>query len=227
MKKEVREVLEKPFPAEVIKQRDGSYGRKLDYVEGHAVIQRLTESLDGEWSFEVQSYQVFEEEVVVLGKLVTNGIVKSQFGSSSITRAKDTGKPVSIGDDIKAAATDALKKCATLMGVALYLYNGNGMVSSGATRNSQAEAKTQDGVYCGAGGNLPSGAGGATASQDKGNGRLSNRQLNFILKLGKALNWTSKQVNEECVKAFNVKLDFLSVKEASAFIDILKAKAGN
>jgi recombination DNA repair RAD52 pathway protein len=117
MKKELREVLEKPFPAEVIKQRDGSYGRKLDYVEGHAVIQRLTESFDGEWSFEVQSYQVFEEEVVVLGKLVTNGIVKSQFGSSSITRAKETGKPVSIGDDIKAAATDALKKCATLMGV--------------------------------------------------------------------------------------------------------------
>jgi hypothetical protein len=224
MKKELREVLEKPFPAEVIKQRDGSYGRKLDYVEGHAVIQRLTESFDGEWSFEVQSYQVFEEEVVVLGKLVTNGIVKSQFGSSSITRAKETGKPVSIGDDIKAAATDALKKCATLMGVALYLYNGNGVVSSGAAKNPQTEA---NGVYCGAGsGNLPSGGSGAgTSSQEKGNGRISTRQLNFVLKLGKNIGWTSKELNEEALKAFGVKLDFLSVKEASAFIDILKAKA--
>jgi hypothetical protein len=32
-------------------------------------------------------------------------------------------------------------------------------------------------------------------------------------------------LNEEALKAFGVKLDFLSVKEASAFIDILKAKA--
>ena len=38
MKKEVREILEKPFAPEAIKQREGSYGRKLDDVEGHAVI---------------------------------------------------------------------------------------------------------------------------------------------------------------------------------------------
>ena len=223
MKKEVREILEKPFPPEAIKKREGSYGRQLDYVEGHTVIQRLTDAFDGDWSFEVQSYQVLDEEVVVLGKLTANGITKSQFGSSSITRAKESGKPVSIGDDIKAAATDALKKCATLLGVALYLYNGNGVVSSGAAKNPQTET---NGVYCGAGsGNLPSSAGGATPSQEKGNGRISTRQLNFVLKLGKNIGWTSKELNDEAVKAFGVKLDFLSLKEASAFIDILKAKA--
>ena len=225
MKREVREVLEKPFPPEVIKQREGSYGRQLDYVEGHTVIQRLTDAFDGDWSFEIQSYQILDEEVVVLGRLVANGIVqKSQFGSSSITRTRETGKPVSIGDDIKAAATDALKKCATLLGVALYLYNGNGAVSSGAAKNPQTET---NGVYCGAGSNnLPSGGSGAgTSSQEKGNGRISTRQLNFVLKLGKNIGWTSKELNDEAVKAFGVKLDFLSVKEASAFIDILKAKA--
>jgi hypothetical protein len=150
MKKEIRQVLEAPFPPEVIKQREGSHRRKLDYVEGHAVIQRLSEAFDGDWSFEVVKFEVLDEEVVVLGKLVAYGIVKSQFGLSSISRAGDTGKTVSLGEDIKAAATDALKKCATMLGVALYLYNGGGVVSSGAAKNQPGEAKTQDGVYCSA-----------------------------------------------------------------------------
>jgi hypothetical protein len=195
----------------------------LDYVEAWAVVARLTEAFDGDWSFDIQSYQILDEEVIALGKLAANGLIKSQFGSAAITRAKDTGKAVSLGDDIKTAATDALKKCATLMGVALYLYNGNGVISSGAAKNPQTETT---GVYCGAGSNnLPSGGGGANPSQEKGNGRISTRQLNFVLKLGKNIGWTSKELNDEAVKAFGVKLDFLSVKEASAFIDILKAKA--
>ena len=37
---------------------------------------------------------------------------------------------VSLADDFKAAATDALKKCATQLGVGLYLYKyGNGRLS--------------------------------------------------------------------------------------------------
>ena len=33
-----RELLEKPFAPEQIKQRDGNFGKTLDYVEGHAII---------------------------------------------------------------------------------------------------------------------------------------------------------------------------------------------
>ncbi len=36
-----RELLEKPFDPSQIKQREGNFGKKLDYIEGHAVIQRL------------------------------------------------------------------------------------------------------------------------------------------------------------------------------------------
>ena len=47
-----------------------------------------------------------------------------------------TGKPVSIGDDLKAAATDALKKGASLLGVGLHLYNGTGRTARyGAQRD--------------------------------------------------------------------------------------------
>ena len=41
---------------------------------------------------------------------------------SQVTREKASGALVSLGDDLKAAATDALKKCATFLGVGLHLY---------------------------------------------------------------------------------------------------------
>jgi hypothetical protein len=56
------------------------------------------------------------DEVIVIGQLNAGGIVKSQFGSSRITRAKETGDIISLADDLKAATTDALKKAATLLG---------------------------------------------------------------------------------------------------------------
>src|SRR5437867_10394935 len=94
----------------------------LDYVEGHSVIARLNEALDGAWSFEITHHEVREDEVVVLGKLSAEGIAKMQFGVGQLTREKGTGALVSLGDDLKAAATDALKKCATFLGVGLHLY---------------------------------------------------------------------------------------------------------
>jgi hypothetical protein len=57
--------------------------------------------------------------------LKAGGIVKSQFGSSRITRAKESGDIISPADDLKAAATDALKKAATLLGVGLHLYRND------------------------------------------------------------------------------------------------------
>ncbi len=109
MEKQIRDILEAPFAPEMIKQREGTYGQTLDYVEGWAVIKRLNEAFDGDWTFEIERFEILEDEVVVLGKFSANGIVKSQFGSSSITRAEDTGKPLCLGDDLKGAATDALE----------------------------------------------------------------------------------------------------------------------
>src|SRR5262249_41670986 len=130
-----RETLEKPFAPQQIKRRQGMNGDVLDYIEGCAVIQRLNECFDAEWIFEIQEHHVYDEEVVVLGKLTAQGVSKSQFGKSRITRSKKDNPTISLGDDPKAAATDCLKKCATLFGVGLHLYfdvpatgagNGNG-----------------------------------------------------------------------------------------------------
>jgi hypothetical protein len=118
-----RELLEKPFDPAQIKQRRGRDGM-LDYVEGHAVIARLNEAFEGQWSFEILRHDILEErdEILVLGKLSAEGVVKMQFGVSQITRDRETKEIVSLGDDVKAAGTDALKKCATFLGVGLHLY---------------------------------------------------------------------------------------------------------
>ncbi len=118
-----RELLEKPFDPAQIKQRRGRDGM-LDYVEGHAVIARLNEAFAGQWSFEIVRHDILEErdEILVLGKLSAEGVVKMQFGVAQITRDKESKQIISLGDDVKAAGTDALKKCATFLGVGLHLY---------------------------------------------------------------------------------------------------------
>lgn len=118
-----KDVLTRPFPPELVKQRQGHGGKLLSYVETHAVISRLNEGCDV-WSFEIVEHQVLDQEVVVVAKLTADGIVKMAFGGSAITRDRD-GAPLSIADDLKAAGSDALKKAASLLGVALHVYGGS------------------------------------------------------------------------------------------------------
>lgn len=224
MKKETRDILEAPFAPEMIKQREGSYGQTLDYVEGWAVVQRLNEAFDGDWTFEIERFEILEDEVVVLGKFSANGIVKTQFGSSSITRVEDNGKPVCLGDDLKGAATDAIKKCATLMGVALYLYNGQG-ASLGTV------GETKGAIFCSAGLPGTSTIGPSPQRQENGEGngnsRLTHKQLNYLIRLGEDINWSFKDLNKHSMEVYGVKVDHLTRRDASAFISVLKAKATN
>ena len=135
-----RALLEKPFEPSQIKQRQGNFGHILDYVEGHVVTSRLNEAFDGNWTFEIVKYRILKDtdEVLVLGKLTAEGVTKMAFGSKEIERSKDTKAIISLGDDLKAASTDALKKAASLLGVGLYLYSDqrpNGKTEEGAQRH--------------------------------------------------------------------------------------------
>jgi recombination DNA repair RAD52 pathway protein len=88
-----RDILEQPFGPEQIKQREGNFGKTLDYIEGHAVIQRLNDAFDADWSFSIIRHDVLNDtdEVIVLGELKAGSVVKTQFGSSRITRARESG----------------------------------------------------------------------------------------------------------------------------------------
>jgi len=214
-----RELLEKPFDPSQIKQREGMFGKTLDYIEGRAVIQRLNEAFEAEWSFSILKSEVLKEtdEVIVLGELRAGSVVKTQFGSSKITRARDSGEPLSLADDYKAAATDSLKKCATLFGVGLHLYNGEkppaGQTHNGGSgsRRPYPDPHRQNG--------------GDARRGENGNGRLSSAQYQFILKLAKERNLTRKELNQMALEAFGVVLEHISKAEAHSLIEELKPKA--
>ncbi len=131
-----KDVLTRPFAPEQIRQRPGHNGKSLSYVETHAVIARLNEAADFEWSFEVTKHEILETEVIVLGKLTIDGITKMAFGGSSVTR-DNSGKEVSLADDLKSASSDCTKKCASLFGIALELYGG--ATTTAAAPASQSE----------------------------------------------------------------------------------------
>jgi hypothetical protein len=215
-----RQILEKPFDQNQIKQREGNFGKMLDYIEGHAVIQRLNDAFDADWSFNVVRHDILKEtdEVVVLGELKAGSVVKTQFRSSRITRARESGEIVSLADDLKAAATDALKKAATLLGVGLHLYR-NDPPQTG----NREPARQDNGFKHKSNGNGGNGSGYNRNSQN-GDGRLSSKQYNYILTLAKDRGITRSELNNQCLEAFNVVLEHISKRDASSMIEGLRAE---
>ena len=103
-------------------------GVELTYVTGEQVTRRLNEVLGvGGWSFRILRHDVNAEadEAWALGEIVAEidgkCVTRQQFGSQKIKRSRSTGAPLDLGFDLKGAATDAMKKCASLLGVGLYL----------------------------------------------------------------------------------------------------------
>lgn len=123
MPDEKKTALTARFRDDQIRSRQGRNGQQLAYVEVADVIERLNDSLPS-WSFEVVSHQILDDEVVVHARLRAGDVVKEDFGGSTITRSKADGAVVCLVDDLKSAGSDALKRCARLLGVALDLYRG-------------------------------------------------------------------------------------------------------
>ncbi|MCX7667370.1 MAG: RAD52 family DNA repair protein [Atribacterota bacterium] len=118
-----REILEKKFSKKEVKRRPGREGKELFYIETPSVIKRLNEAFDGDWSFEVKEKEIdlTRGYIWILGRLTCGNIVKEQFGFKAFSPNHERNFS-DFGDDLKAATSDALKKCATLLGVGLYLY---------------------------------------------------------------------------------------------------------
>jgi len=214
-----REVLEAPFPGQV-KTRPGAYGGSLSYLEGHTVIARLNEAFDGNWSFDVASHQILDEEVLVLGKLhaEASGVIKTAFGSSRITRDNRTGNPVALGDDLKAASTDALKKAATLLGVGLSLYGGNVQQAEPDDRPFDEELRTPP-ARTGSGQSSDVGPQGSNGTN--GNGRITNKQIKAIFAIGRQKGMTNEEIRSHARQIFQRNVDYLAKHEASQLIESL------
>ena len=149
------QIFTQTTPKEAIRTRQGRGGRILLYTDGAYVIRTLNEAFNFQWDFEAD-----HEEIIWLGErpfearcrgklIVRTGettITKMQFGSQPIEMLKDGSAPVSLGDAYKGAATDALKKCASLLGIALDLYDSDSEINTANPQQVQkeiAQAKQQ------------------------------------------------------------------------------------
>ena len=130
----VREFLHKITPKEFVKKHPTN---GLDYVEVGYVrrcLEDLCHKVDAIWSYRVFEVGAMEfllkvKHVVVKGQLMLffrktgETLVREQYGGSEVKFYKDThktrpGQPMDPGNDFKAAAADAFKKCCSSVGIA-------------------------------------------------------------------------------------------------------------
>ena len=218
-----RQLLEKQFEPNQIKQRQGNFGHILDYVEGHVVTSRLNDAFESNWSFEIVKYRIIKDpgEVLVLGKLTAEGVTKMAFGSKEIERSKDTKTIVSLGDDLKAASTDALKKAASLIGVGLYLY-------ADQRPNGKPEERpdiSNKGASTGNEKNQP-GPKNEPATGDGNGNRLTNKQLGAIFSIGKSRGLESSNIKDLALKTFKKSVNHLNKDQADTYIKTLLSMQG-
>lgn len=113
-------------PKEHIYKRPGKGGGQWDYVTGTYVKKVLNYVFGWNWDFTVVDKGREGNSLWVQGRLTIrtqNGqtIIKEQFGRADIKASKGGGF-LDYGNDLKAATTDALKKCASELGIASDVY---------------------------------------------------------------------------------------------------------
>ena len=115
-------------PKEHIYRRPGKGGGEFEYVTGTYMKKVLNYAFGWMWNFEVKEHGKEGKAIWALGRLTIKlsgkgnpEIIKEQFGRADIKQLK-TGGDVDFGNDLKAAATDALKKCAAELGIASDVY---------------------------------------------------------------------------------------------------------
>lgn len=117
------QALQAKTPKENIFKRQGRGNRWVDYVKIGYTIQQLNKIFSPlGWDFEIVEDKETDKDVILKGKLTIKDhkghtVTKTQYGQSD---KQKTGVP--LGDTYKAAASDCLKKCASLLGLSLDVY---------------------------------------------------------------------------------------------------------
>lgn len=223
----VKQIILQQTPDSEIRTRKGRGGMVFKYTDGPYVIRTLNAAFGHRWSFEADNEQIIEWqgvpfEVKCRGKLTVpiNGetVTKVQYGSMPIEFVKDRQNniivPVTIGDAFKGAATDAMKKCASLLGVALDLYD-----SDYKAENYIEEEDVDRGAA--------EGMGTRKFRQDDSDPRpktlgdiVSPAQLALIQRMSKEQGLDADAI---CRAKFGSPLPEIGKRAASAIIDQLKA----
>jgi len=113
-------------PKKHVYTRPAKGGGTWDYVTGSYVKKVLNYVFAWDWDFKVVEHDVKGDTIYVLGELTVrskgNSVTKMQFGRADIKYRRGTKEYLDYGNDLKAATTDALKKCASELGIASDVY---------------------------------------------------------------------------------------------------------
>ncbi len=131
-----------------IKERPGRGNQAVKYVEGWYIKQVLNLATKFKWSNHIDGHTITKDEVIVWGSVTIDldgkEYTQSSFGESqihyykcdkiksvqqacvkdkSVCKVHTCEQTVSIGDDLKAAHTDMIKKAANIWGIAMDIYS--------------------------------------------------------------------------------------------------------
>lgn len=125
-------LLMQATPEKFIKTRPIPGGGSANFVETHYVIGMLNLITGYRWDFDVLDEKEAHGQIVVKGKLTirtkkTESISKTQYGRAIVKMKSGSKDPLDYGNDFKAATSDAIKKCASLFGVAWDIYGKEDM----------------------------------------------------------------------------------------------------
>lgn len=120
----IYQLLIEPFPQEMERTLNKG-GTNLTYIPISEVITRMNKTLGVEnWSFTVKEWKQLGNSIVaqvsVVATILGNVVTRDGVGGQKIKMSK-TGDPVDIGDEVKGAVSDALKKAVQTLGIGLYL----------------------------------------------------------------------------------------------------------
>jgi hypothetical protein len=77
----VREVLDRPFPPQLVKTRPGNFGQTLSYVEAHEYIRRLNEAFGMAWNFEIVK---FGKNIEFIAKAEASSLIQELRGGKHV-----------------------------------------------------------------------------------------------------------------------------------------------
>lgn len=119
-------------PSQYIFKRKGRGGMEFDYIPGWYVKKVLNFTFAWNWDFRILKQEMVGAgtdwaQVITTGELTVKDdhghtIVKTDNGKADVKFLKGTSKPMDIGNDYKASATDCLKRCAVQLGIASDVY---------------------------------------------------------------------------------------------------------
>ena len=115
---DVQKRLQAPFPAHMVSWKPAAFNTErtralmLAHVDARAVQDRLDAICPDAWSFEMEVVQGAPTPTVK-GRLTVLGVTREDIGEA----------PEGSNSPFKAAASDALKRCAVQFGVGRYLYD--------------------------------------------------------------------------------------------------------